>query len=81
MLVSLPEFNLPFISLALQDYFCPNPKHFTVYNQKQYLVLYIIMNHTAVNFHTNNKKSRHDIMVWEAKWGDRKIGLYVFIIM
>jgi len=56
MLVSLPEFNLPFISLALQDYFCPRPIHFTVHNQKQYLVLYIIMKHTAVNFQTTNTK-------------------------
>jgi len=56
MLVSLPEFNLPFISLALQDYFCPSPIHFTIYNQKQYLVLYIIMKHTAVNFQTTNTK-------------------------
>jgi len=56
MLVSLPEFNLQFISLALQDYFCPSPINFKVYNQKQYLVLYKIMKHTAVNFQTTNTK-------------------------
>jgi len=56
MLVSLLEFNLPFIFVALQDYFCPSPIYFTVYYQKQYLVLYIIMKHTAVNFQTTNTK-------------------------
>ena len=58
MLASLLQFNLPFISLALQDYFCPSPIDVTIHNQKQYLVLYIIMKHTAVNFQTTNTKKQ-----------------------
>jgi len=73
MLANLLDLNMPLIYLAPQDYFLPSSIHFTIYNQKQYLVLYKIMRHTGVNFQTTVQKSRHDIMVWVARRGDRQI--------
>ena len=78
MLASLLELNQPFISLAPQDFFLPSSIHFMVYNQKKYLVLYIIMKRTAVNIQTGRerekkKRGKKNMTLWSV-WQDKETG-------